>query len=152
VVRTDPYAHRLVSTIKRSRNDSSRAHHKFSGLHHLGHTFQAAEIDDGEDQRIIGLYYRYKPYVHADSFNVKTDATDQSFSDFPLLSPSSPSLAITDLSTIHDLSNCFLEGRLSGSEFLQEAKADHGDFERKPDGKMEGKKGSVVLHLLGKQV
>jgi platelet-activating factor acetylhydrolase len=89
---------------------------------------------------------------HDYHFSAEPDETDQSFSDFPLLSPSSPTLALTDLSTIPDLSSSFLEGNLPDSQFIKDLKPDHGDFERKPDGKMEGKRGSIVLHLLGKQM
>jgi hypothetical protein len=53
------------------------------------------------------------------------------------------------LSTTHELSNAFIHGRLSASPLIEGKKADEGDFERTADGKMAGKKGEVIVHLLG---
>jgi platelet-activating factor acetylhydrolase len=76
--------------------------------------------------------------------------SDQSFSDFPLLAPTSPSTALDYLSTIHELSIAFLQGRLAESDFIKSQKPDDGVFEKDSDGKMAGEKGSVILHLLAK--
>lgn len=75
--------------------------------------------------------------------------SDQSFSDFPLLYPGSTALAMSLLNTTHELSNAFIHGRLSASPILEGKKPDDGDYERSPEGKMAGKKGEVVVHLLG---
>lgn len=76
---------------------------------------------------------------------------DQSFSDFPLLSPSSPSTALGYLHTIHELSSSFLEGAFAENNTIKDLQPDGGDFARGSDGKMDGANGSVVLHFLGKQ-
>ena len=77
--------------------------------------------------------------------------TDQSFSDFPLLAPSSPDPALGYLKTINELSDAFLRGDLRNSELLRDLSPDQGKFAKGDDGKMVGENGSVILHLLGKQ-
>lgn len=74
---------------------------------------------------------------------------DQSFSDFPLLYPGSTALALSLLSTTHELSNAFIHGRLRSLPIIEGQKPDGGDFKQNADGKMAGAKGEVVLHLLG---
>jgi platelet-activating factor acetylhydrolase len=81
----------------------------------------------------------------------RSDGLDQSFSDFPLLAPSSPTVALSDLETIHGLSDSFLRGRLVDHDAIKGQRPDEGKYEKGPDGKMAGEKGSVVVHLLGKQ-
>ena len=81
----------------------------------------------------------------------EADPPDQSFSDFPLLAPSSPTVALSDLETIHSLSDSFLRGRLIDNDAIKERRPDEGKYEKGPDGKMAGERGAIVVHLLGKQ-
>jgi hypothetical protein len=76
---------------------------------------------------------------------------DQSFSDFPLLYPGSTTLALSLLKTTHELSHDFIHGKLANSNLLEEKKADGGDYERNGEGKIAGKAGEVVVHLLGRE-
>jgi len=79
---------------------------------------------------------------------IANDREDQSFSDFPLLMPTSPTVALDYLATMHQLSAAFLASSLGSAPSLERKEPDHGKFERDKDGKMEGKHGDVVLHLL----
>lgn len=108
---------------------------------------------DGSFVSLLGSSREFTVYPSS-SFgrdNRKTDDVfvDQSFSDFPLLYPGSTALAVSLLSTTHELSNAFIHGKLSTSPIIEGKKPDQGDFERTPEGKMAGKKGEVVVHLLG---
>ncbi|ORX38310.1 platelet-activating factor acetylhydrolase, isoform II-domain-containing protein [Kockovaella imperatae] len=75
------------------------------------------------------------------------NSNHQSFSDFPLLAPTSPSKALQLLSTVHELSASFLSGKLDQCPLVQ-AQPDEGDFERGEDGKMKADD-PVVVHLKG---
>jgi hypothetical protein len=66
------------------------------------------------------------------------------------LSPGSPSIASGYLSTVHELVNAFINGRLASAGPIQGQKPDEGKFEKGAHGEMAGERGSVVLHLLGK--
>lgn len=88
----------------------------------------------------------------AQSWELPADVIlDQSFSDFPLLSPGSPSFAMSLLQTTHELSDAFIHGQLATAPAIEGKKPDQGDFERTPEGKMAGRKGDVVVHLIGQE-
>lgn len=72
----------------------------------------------------------------------------QSFSDFPLLMPTSLNVALGYLATTHELSSAFLRGSLGSARSLLGKKPDLGKYEKEKDGKMAGPTGDVVLHLL----
>ncbi|ADV23587.1 1-alkyl-2-acetylglycerophosphocholine esterase [Cryptococcus gattii Ru294] len=80
----------------------------------------------------------------------------QSFSDFPLLSPSGYSHAHSMIVKIHELSTAFLNRKLLSGTALAGKVPDKGDYERDEDGvKIKGKAamkdGDVLLHLADKE-
>ena len=77
--------------------------------------------------------------------------TDQSFSDFPLFAPSNPTPALDLLTTIHDLSMAFMNGNLTSAKGIEGKKADNGAYDGREQRKMVGRKGDVIVHVLGTQ-
>lgn len=74
--------------------------------------------------------------------------TDQSFSDFLLLVPPSPTPAMTLLESIHELSNGHLQDRLDQVESIRTLEPDNGKYTLDDKGNMPGKPGDVIVHLL----
>lgn len=81
---------------------------------------------------------------HAD----KVTRLDQSFSDFPLLMPTGPGVGIDHLATIHELTRGFLSGSLDEVESIKGQEGDGGDYAKDENGKLAGKQGDVVVHLM----
>jgi len=79
--------------------------------------------------------------------------THQAFSDFPLLSPGSPSVAMSLMATITDLSASFLSGTLAEDASIKGKTPDEGKYVRAEGKKkkMAGRRGDVVVHLLGEE-
>ena len=76
---------------------------------------------------------------------------DQSFSDFPLLAPTSPFVALEYLATVHQLSTAFLRGELAQAPSIIGKEPDGGKLRRDNTRNMIGEKGEVIVHLLGPQ-
>ena len=104
-------------------------------------------IVDQAGGSLITILGSNRSSVHVVAADADTQL-DQSFSDFPLLMPTSLNVALGYLATTHELSSAFLRGSLGSARSLLGKKPDLGKYEKEKDGKMAGPTGDVVLHLL----
>ena len=115
---------------------------------HFARLLGMVDQAEGSLMTILGINRMSSPQAW---LNDADEEADQSFSDFPILMPTGPSAALSQLATIHLLSITFLKGTLASAPCLEGKKPDRGKYKRGEDGKMQGKDGEVALHLLAQQ-